>query len=113
MKRLKELRLTKKMSQQILADLIGVSRSTVAMWETSSSQPDNDCLLKLSDIFEVSTDYLLGRTDDPSQKTLDEQLEGVEFSIWGEVHDLTDGEKQDVIKFIKFLKFTKSKREEK
>jgi SsrA-binding protein len=35
------------------------------MWETGKAQPDNDMLIKLSDIFNTSIDYLLGRTDDP------------------------------------------------
>lgn len=66
MERLKKLRAINKINQQNLADIIGVSRSTVAMWETNSSQPDYDTLKKIADFFNVSVDYLLGRTDDPS-----------------------------------------------
>lgn len=57
---LKELRLNKGYSQQKLADKIGVSRSTVAMWETDASQPDNDMLIQLSTILEATIDELLG-----------------------------------------------------
>lgn len=64
--RLKELRQEKNISQQKLADIIGVSRSTVAMWETGASQPDNEMLLMLSSCFDVSVDYLLGREDTTS-----------------------------------------------
>lgn len=59
---LKDLRNQKKISQQQLANNIGVSRSTVAMWENGNSQPDNEMLLKLSAYFSVSVDYLLGNT---------------------------------------------------
>lgn len=62
---LKELRKSREMSQSELAGLIGVSRSTVSMWEIGASQPDNELLVKIADIFRVSVDYLLGRTDDP------------------------------------------------
>lgn len=64
MLRLKELRNQKSMSQQKLATILGVSRSTIAMWETNSSSPDNEMLIKISEIFNVSVDYLLGK--DPS-----------------------------------------------
>ena len=60
MKILRELRKAKNISQQKLANIIGVSRSTIAMWETGASQPDNDMLLTLSKFFNVSIDYLLG-----------------------------------------------------
>ena len=65
MLRIKELRSQKKISQQKLADLLGVSRSAVSMWEIDASQPDNDTLLKLSEILNISVDYLLGRSDEP------------------------------------------------
>lgn len=58
---LRNLRNAKNYSQQKLANLIGVSRSTIAMWETGASQPDNDTLSRLADFFGVSVDYLLGR----------------------------------------------------
>lgn len=61
MLRLKELRNKGNISQQKLASMLGVSRSTIAMWETKSSQPDNEMLIKLSEIFGVSVDYLLGK----------------------------------------------------
>ena len=61
MLRLKELRNKSNISQQKLASMLGVSRSTIAMWETKSSQPDNEMLIKLSEIFGVSVDYLLGK----------------------------------------------------
>lgn len=66
MLRIKELRSQKKISQQKLADLLGVSRSAVSMWEIDASQPDNETLLKLSEILNVSVDYLLGNSDTPT-----------------------------------------------
>ena len=57
---LKELRKKQKVSQQKLATKLGVSRSTVAMWEIGASQPDNNMLLQIASYFNVSIDYLLG-----------------------------------------------------
>lgn len=59
------LRKQHNMSQLKLSTAIGVSRSTVAMWENGSSQPDNSMLIKLSELFNVSVDYLLGRDETP------------------------------------------------
>lgn len=65
MNRIKYLRnaQTPKMSQEKLGQLVGVGRTTVAMWEGGRSEPDNTTLIKLAEIFDVSADYLLGRTD--------------------------------------------------
>ena len=62
MTELKQLRREHKMSQQALADAMGVSRSAVAMWETGQSAPDNSTLQRLADFFTVTTDRLLGRS---------------------------------------------------
>lgn len=107
MKRIRELRKERKMTMKQLGEIIGVAESTISLYETGKRQPDNDILQRLADFFDTSTDYLLGRTDEKSENSLDKQLEGVDFALWGEVHDLTDEEKQDIINFVKF---TKSKR---
>lgn len=78
---LKEIRQSKKISQQKLADKIGVSRSTIAMWETGGSQPDNDNLKILADYFQVSTDYLLGN----SPKETAEKKKGIKIPVLGRV----------------------------
>lgn len=78
---LKEIRQSKKISQQKLADKIGVSRSTIAMWETGGSQPDNDNLKILADYFQVSTDYLLGN----SPKETTENKKGIKIPVLGRV----------------------------
>lgn len=56
---LKSLRTRKNLSQAQLASKIGVSRSTVAMWETSKSEPDIDMLVALSEALNTSIDYLI------------------------------------------------------
>lgn len=57
--RILELRKTKGISQEELADKIGVSRQAVSKWESEQSIPEIDKIVLLSDFFEVSTDYLL------------------------------------------------------
>ena len=60
-KRLKKLRKEKKISQEKLADIIGISRSTLSMYELDKREPDIANIVKFADFFGVSTDYLLGK----------------------------------------------------
>lgn len=63
-RKLKELRLERKINQSELGEIIGISPSTVGMYERDQRFPDKDILGKIADYFEVSVDYLLGRTDE-------------------------------------------------
>lgn len=60
-KRLKHLRLQKGLTQEQLAEIIGISRSALSMYETDQREPDLGTLIKLADYFSVTTDFLLGR----------------------------------------------------
>ena len=75
MNRIKLLRnaQTPKMSQGQLANLVGVGRTTVTMWENGANEPDNTTLIKLAEIFHVSVEYLLGNdaNEEYSQKFRD------------------------------------------
>ncbi|MGY4795561.1 helix-turn-helix domain-containing protein [Lysinibacillus fusiformis] len=64
--RLKALRTQQRKTQQEMADLLGITRQGYAKYENNLGEPDNSTLAKLADYFEVSTDYLLGRTDNPA-----------------------------------------------
>jgi transcriptional regulator with XRE-family HTH domain len=63
--RLRELRCKKGLAQKVLAYDLGVSLSSIGMWETSKRAPDHTMLIKIAEYFETSTDYLLGRTQNP------------------------------------------------
>ena len=58
--RLKELRTQAGMTQLQLAQRIGITKSVVSVYELQERTPSPDVLVKLADIFRVSTDYLLG-----------------------------------------------------
>lgn len=61
-KRIYELRMSFGWTQVQLAQKLGVTKQTVSNWENDNIQPSIDMLVKLSRIFNVSTDYLLGLT---------------------------------------------------
>lgn len=71
--RLKELRKKNNMTQVQLAEKLGVSKGTVAMWETGKRQPNFETLDELSDIFDRRIDYILGRSDDESSPNLTDE----------------------------------------
>lgn len=67
--RLRELRKEKKLTQQQLAAILSkvantsIATTTISSYELADKQPTLDTLICLADFFNVSTDYLLGRTD--------------------------------------------------
>lgn len=115
--RLKELRKDRRLSQEEVAKKIGVGRTTYAMYEQGNRQPDNETLSKIADIFEVTTDYLIGREIPKWAKktdvvSLDEMLNSnVNMAFGGE--NLTDEEKQrvkDILTGIFWEKLEKNKK---
>jgi hypothetical protein len=66
--RLRQLRLDKRLRQDQVARLVGVSKGAISAYETDIRQPSYDVLIRLANLYRVSADYLLGRTDD---RTLD------------------------------------------
>jgi len=61
--RLKELRKEKKLTQKQLSKLINVSEDCIYFWEKARSEPSILDLINLSNIFEVSVDYLIGKIE--------------------------------------------------
>ncbi len=62
-KRLRKLRMKHKFTQQKTADILGVTMSSYQKYEQNERFPSYETLIKIADIFDVSTDYLLGRDD--------------------------------------------------
>ena len=62
-KRIYELRNESKLSQLTLAKAIGVSQKAIDYWERGVNEPKASSIVLLADFFNVSADYLLGRTD--------------------------------------------------
>lgn len=58
--RIKELRIARGLSQVELAEKLCVSKQSVSNWENDNIQPSIEMLIKISRIFSVSTDFLLG-----------------------------------------------------
>ena len=64
--RLKELRDQRHISQVFLGLELGMSQNTISRYETGAREADYETLISFADYFNVSVDYLLGRTDNPN-----------------------------------------------
>lgn len=57
-----------------------------------------------AEYFNVSTDFLLGISNESQSDEINKELQGIDFALYGETKDLTDAEKQDILSYIKFKK---------
>lgn len=81
---LKKLRDEKGMSQQKLAEIMGLTQQAIAKWETEKSEPDLKTVAKLADFFEVSVDYLLDRNARTPNTRSNTYNQNVHFADHGE-----------------------------
>lgn len=59
----KQLRISSGLTQSEMADKLGISKSTISMYENGNREPDFETLERIADFFNVDIDYLLGRTN--------------------------------------------------
>ncbi len=74
--RIKELRSEKKLTQNELASLLGIAKTTLAAYEQGKNEPSISMLIKMAHCFNVSTDYLIGLTQSrlPENRNISEEL---------------------------------------
>ncbi|EDN8735510.1 TPA: helix-turn-helix domain-containing protein [Listeria monocytogenes] len=89
---LKKLRNKAGKTQEDIAKILGISRGAYSHIENGRNEPDIETIVKLAEIFEVSTDYLLGRDD--NSDLLAAHIDD----------DVTEEEMLEIEKYIKYLK---------
>lgn len=93
--RLRELRENEGyQSQQALADALGVAQSTVANWERGRREPNYATTVRLAQLLGVSTDYLLGLSDQPRNGPVSEQQ--LRNALFGQVSGLPQEELEEL-----------------
>lgn len=68
--RLKELRNNKNVTQNDVANFLGITRPAYTAYESGKREPDDKTKIKLADYFDVTVDYLLGRTNNRHEDIL-------------------------------------------
>lgn len=86
--RLQELRKSYHMSQEQLAEKLDVSRQAISKWESGQANPDINNIMKLSNIYGVSTDYILTGKEPEKQIIYKEQLSCQNKKGLEKLHDL-------------------------
>lgn len=112
--RLVSLRNSKNKTQQDLADYLGVTRPAYTAYERGTRHPDYDTLQKIANYYDVTTDYLLGRTESPKASINEDDARklfyinkiGTEFPdidlMFKDMNSLSSEELKEVYEYIKF-----------
>ena len=118
---LRELRKQRGLTMKELGEKIGVSESTISLYETGRRSPSYEILLKIAEYFGVSVDYLLRGGEEkekPASQEDDElikndPLAGQLFAAYGEVkNELTQDDIDDIKMFMEMIVARKRKKKE-
>ena len=107
MNRIKNLRESSNETQEELVKILNVSKATISKYENGTVEMSNDTLIKLANHFNVSTDYILGRTNIPDM--LSEPIQ-IAASMKDEldISDMDDEEKEFINDFIEMMRKKKN-----
>jgi transcriptional regulator with XRE-family HTH domain len=101
---LKELRKNAHKTQQDLADYLEIARGTYAHYEINRREPDITTIKKLADYYKVTTDYLLGMTNDPTPTVTDFSKEQSEL-----IRELNTVDSQTITELRQYMNFLQQK----
>ncbi|REK67900.1 MAG: XRE family transcriptional regulator [Cohnella sp.] len=105
-KRLKQARHQKRMTQNEVADKLGIDFTTISKYENNKSQPDNDILREMASLYEVSLDWLLlGEQNGKSGEGA-----GNRIYVNGVQENLTDEEARYLLDSLEMFRLLKEKR---
>lgn len=102
LKNLKTLRQQKGVSQQLLADFVLVSQQSINKYENHNVEPDIATLIRIADYFNVSVDYLIGRTDvkHSAEKLKYNDLNVTESKMINKFRYLNENQKECIVNLI-------------
>ena len=101
--RIVRLRKSRALTQKQLASGVGLSEVGIQNYEGRRRKPTYDVLVALADFFDVSIDYLVGRTDKPDSEEKTDKPDKVETDFLGVFRELSDSDRKNLSAFAKFL----------
>lgn len=114
-KRIKRLRIKQGLTQDNIAEMINKKRTNVSGYESDNVLPPSDVLSKLADILHTSTDYLLGKTENPEPLSTEvgflRKINLSDEELIEEYNIMLDGESlsvEEVRAVLAFLRTTRS-----
>jgi len=107
-KNLKQLRTDRNLSQNDLAEMLGIAKSTISMYENGNREPDFERLDAISNFFHVNFHDLLGNHSDFDNAALFSQAKDSEHIDWMKVYlfgapDATIEQLNEVVQFARFV----------
>ena len=102
--RLKELRKSNKLTQEELGKILGVGKTTISMYETNNSTPNDEIKLKIADYFNISLDYLLGKTEIKNYDQIEKEERTIALHSDYSYDELPDEARKEIENFIEFIK---------
>lgn len=114
MNNIRALRKQRQLSMKELGQIVGVAESTISLYENEKREPDLATLSRIADYFNVTVDYLLGRSTDPERDEkpplhIPDKYKDVLVAFEGGPDDLTQDDIDDVVKYIEFVRARKKK----
>lgn len=97
----KELRSEKNLSQDKIAEELDVSPALISKWERNISTPAPEMLEYIADYFDVSVDYLIGRS---KYRNLEKENSEIDNILFSKAKDLSDEDKKAVMNVIDAIK---------
>ena len=91
--KVRTLRLQQKMTQEQLADRLGVSYQSISRWENGITYPDIEFLPAIANYFSVSLDYLMGQDDAEKRRAIKKQI--------NKIADMGTNDEDELIEFIR------------
>lgn len=102
MNRISEIRKERKLTQKELGRLIGAAQNTICNWENGKREPDQEALAKMSKLFGVTVDYLLGLDTEKGPLTVTDE-EALDQELISLLTSLTPAEQEKTAAFVQGL----------
>ena len=110
MNKIRILRNEKKLTLRELASKVNMSYSNLGSIERGEVQLREDTAKIFAEFFNVSSDYLLGLSDERNPTSAKEQLSGVQLAFYNQAEELTEAQAKEVLNYIEFVKNRDSKK---
>ncbi|HAU86427.1 MAG TPA: XRE family transcriptional regulator [Lachnospiraceae bacterium] len=98
--RLKKLRMNQGYTQQQLANLLGISKSAISMYESGGREPELSIIQRMADIFEVNIDTLVGTSKDTQEEITTSPFLNIKKLIARNGSKLSDDERNKLIELL-------------
>lgn len=109
MNRIREYRRKMGLTQVELSNALHISQGALSGYETGRYEPDMDAMQRMAQFFNASLDDLFGNSKGDSETQVD--IADIDFALSGEMRDLSEAEKQDVLDYVRFKRAQRAKQD--